>query len=211
MRSLIAVLTSFLLVATAAGSGADRCKAHAETRAPSMILDSNERCYCGTQLSNLTVTLPAGLRLEAVCGLHFVYPERRQIDLTKEKASLDTYTNGGSYPEGHVILSGTAKETITGQVSVEEGPAGDLWFRAKPNHEGPVFGGIYLRELDLGSDEDYKKLRAPKPNDINGKCYSAKATIRIRDPIVLLGQTDQAGTSAKFDLIRISKYQPCER
>ena len=212
MRFLAALLISSFLLSTAARSEGNRCEAYAKSRMPWLMLHPDERCYCGTQLSNIAVTLPPGLRLKAVCGLHFDYPDgRHQIDLTKENVSLDAYTDTGSYPRGHVILSGKAKETVTGLAIVEEGPAGTLWFRAKPRHEVPVFWEYHLRELDLGSDMDYRKLRAPKPEVIKGKCYSAKATIRIRDPIVLLGDTDEAGTGADFDVINVSKYKPCGR
>lgn len=170
----------------------------------------NKGCYCGPQLSNVTVTLPPGLRLEAVCGLHLRGDSIHTYDLSKEKVSLDTYTPEGSYPQGFIYLSGTMKEVVTGTVTVEENPSGkDLWFKAALDHERPLFWKHHLTSLDLGSDEHYKKLRAPKPDESQGKCQSAQAIIRIRNPIVLLGQTDEAGTDADFDVIRVSKYQPC--
>ena len=44
-----------------------------------------------------------------------------------------------------------------------------------------------------------------------GECWEAEATIRIRNPIVLLGDTDEAGTGADFDVIRVSEYKRCEK
>ena len=183
-----------------------------QSRSPWWEPNENRKCYCGSQLSNVTVTLPVGLRLEAVCDLTLRGANStRIIDLTKEKVSLDAYNNEGNYPKGFIYLSGTMKEVLTGTVKVEEGPAGALWFHAVPAHDRPVFWKHHLSELTLGSDEHYKKLRAPKPGKFQGERQSAQATIRILNPIVLLGQTDEAGTDADFDVVQISKFKPCER
>lgn len=170
-------------------------------------------CFCGSQLSNLTVTLPPGLRVEAVCGLHFVSyrPQNIElIDLTREKLSLDSYRRG-NYPFGTIFLTGTMQSTITGTITVHEGPAGSLWFRAKPNRRGPVFWEYHLKELNLGTDDDFRKFGAPKPATLHGECQAAETTIRIRNPIVVLGNSDQKGTSADFDVIRVSEFEPCKK
>lgn len=209
MRHHWAIASLSLFLGAAPVAQAKSCKEYAEYR--SGYTFDNEVCYCGSELSNLTVTLPSSLKIEAVCGLRYQYPETHWIDLKTEKVTLDTYTENGDYLTGFVILSGTMKETTAGTVRVEEGPAGSLWFDAKPNRESPVFSEYHLKELDLGTDEHYKKLRAPRPETMNGNCREAQATIRIRNPIVLLGDTDEAGTGADFDVLHVSKYKPCER
>lgn len=107
----------------------------AQSRSPWWARYDNKECYCGAQLSNVTVTLPPGLRLKAVCGLSF---DGRPLDLNREKVSLDAYTEG-NYPDGFVYISGTAKTLLTGTVTVEEGPAGELWFDAVAEQGRPVF------------------------------------------------------------------------
>jgi hypothetical protein len=218
-----------------AHSAPGNCKEYVKARDPNVSLDDQSACYCGSQLSNLTVTLPAGLRIAAVCGLHFNCSNARepgpghpcgnrgsdaqaaaaagrlvhQVDLTREKLSLDSYVLG-DYPNGLIYLSGTAQATTTGKVTTEEGPAGSLWFNAKVDRRGPVFREHHLKRLSLGTDEHYKKLRAPTLEVTQGACWEAEATIRIRDPVVLLGDGDQAGTGADFDVVRVSEYKPCE-
>jgi len=64
--------------------------------------------------------------------------------------------------------------------------------------------------MDLGTTDDFMKLRAPRPDTLKGQCREAEATLRIRNPVVLLGQTDEAGTAAEFDVVRISEYKPCK-
>jgi hypothetical protein len=181
----------------------------AQTRSPWWSNYNNTDCYCGAQLAQLTVTLPAGLRVAAVCGLR--WDSTGPIDLARERLSLDTYSVDGNYPKGFVYLSGTMDSALAGTVSVDPGPAGDLWFFALPDDErAPVFWKLHLTGLDLGTDEHYRKLQAPQPETVSG-CMEARATLRLRDPIVLLGETDEAGTDADFDVISVSEYAPCAR
>ena len=190
MRQLI-LLFLCVLVSSSAFAVSEKCQ---------------EGCYCGSELSNLTVTLPPGLKVSMVCGLYLRSrpgPGSHIIDLTREKLSLDRYYDG-DYPYGEVYLSGTMQTPITGTVSTEEGPAGSLWFNAKANRRGPVFWEYHLKSLTLGSAEDYKKLRAP-----TSECWEAEATIKIRNPIVTLGDTDEAGTRGEFDVIQVSDYERC--
>jgi len=207
MRAVILAILCVLVPLPALSAPAS-CREYVKSRDPNHWLDDRDVCYCGSQLSNLTVTLPPGLRVEAVCGLSIRDPKdrsvHRSIDLTREKLSLDRYRNG-DYPQGSIYLSGTM-QPITGTVSAEPGPAGDLWFHAKRNLRGPVFWENHLNELKLETDEDHKKLRAPT----EGECWEAQATIRISNPVVFLGETDQDGTRADFEVIRVSKYKLCE-
>ena len=212
MRAVILAILCVLVPLPALSAPAS-CREYVKSRDPNHWLDDRDVCYCGSQLSNLTVTLPPGLRVEAVCGLSINDPKdrsvHRSIDLAREKLSLDSYHHG-DYPKGHIYLSGTMQTPITGTVTTEEGPAGSLWFNAKPNRRGPIFWEYHLKTLGLGTDEHYKKLRAPTLAVTQGECWKAEATIRIRNPSVLLGDTDEAGTGADFDVIRVSEYRLCE-
>ncbi len=213
MRAVILAILCVLVPLPALSAPAS-CREYVKSRDPNHWLDDRDVCYCGSQLSNLTVTLPPGLRVEAVCGLSINDPKdrsvHRSIDLTREKLSLDSYHHG-DYPKGHIYLSGTMQTPITGTVTTEEGPAGSLWFNAKPNRRGPIFWEYHLKTLGLGTDEHYKKLRAPTLAVTQGECWKAEATIRIHNPSVLLGDTDEAGTGADFDVIRVSEYKRCEK
>lgn len=188
------------------------CKAIIKTQYPKTFIDDRDSCYCGSQLENLTVTLPSDLRVIAVCGLRVDNANGSDlIDLNKEKLSLDTYRNG-YYPNGHVFLSGEIKEQITGKVMVDEGPAGRLWFNASiGDRRGPVFWINHLASLSLGSSQDYQKLRATKLKTDKGQCWEAEATLKMRNHRVSLGQTDEAGTTADFEVIRIAEYKPCQK
>ncbi len=200
-----------LALVTVSARSAPTCEEYVRSRDPDVGLLEQDVCYCGSQLANLEVTLPPGLRVEAVCALRFdTLSGPHPIDLTREKVSLDSYTNGG-YPEGLVYLSGSMSAPLTGTVRAEEGDAGSLWFSANSNRRGPVFSEQHLTGLKLGSDDDYSKLGAPKPESVGGECREAEATLKIHDPVVLLGQTDEAGTRGQFDVIRVSAYTVCAK
>lgn len=208
MRLLFLAMLYALIPLSAFSATAD-CNGIVKSQFPKAMLDDREICYCGPQLTNLTVTLPRGLRVEAVCGLRFVTSSgSHNIDLSREKLTLDSYRQG-DYPKGHIFLSGVIQEPIIGTVRFDEGPAGTLWFNASSiNRRGPVFWEHHLKSLSLGTELDFKKLRATTLKE--GQCWEAEATIKIRNPSVLLGDTDEAGTGADIDVIRVADYKPCK-
>lgn len=115
-------------------------------------------CYCEKALSNLEITPPRGLRVDAVCGLRDA--SGRWIDLNKEKASLDQYDKNGGMPMGEVYLSGQI--TLTGTAVMEPSNSGDLSFGTKCNvSPEPAFLRNFC-EFKLGSNADYKKIRWSK-------------------------------------------------
>lgn len=193
------------------------CKEYVKSQRAGWWVNEQTVCYCGSELANLTVTLPLGLRVEAVCSLRFDPPSgpRHLVDLTREKLSLDSFTQNGDYPVGGVFLSGTTQLPIDGTVTIMNGDEGGLWFRAKEHDpSGPVFWRNHLTGISLGTKEDYQKLRAPKltsTTPATTECWQADATIKIRNPSVLLGSDDAAGTSADLEVIHVSEYKPCKK
>lgn len=161
-------------------------------------------CYCGAALSNLEITPPRGLRVEAVCGLRD--ETGRWIDLEKEKASLDHFKNG-NLPDGEVYLSGQI--TLTGSAGMEPSNSGTLAFGSECDmQKEPVFQKKFFCEFKLGSDADYKKLGGPKPyNDKEFKCWRMNVTIKVIDPVVSLGDTDSAGTYPR-NIVVLKKTMP---
>ena len=162
-------------------------------------------CRCGSDLANLSVTLPEGLSVAGVCGLR--YTDGSPVDLSRVPVALD---GGDRDTQGWVFLTGTMRDTVSGTVMVHEGPAGDLWFNIDGNGERPLFWRGQLSGLDLGTDEHYARLGAPRPGTFDGECMEAEATLRLRDPVVLIGDTDEAGTDAQLDVIRVSEYRACD-
>ena len=147
-------------------------------------------CNCGSELSNLQITPPRGLRVKAACLSNSL---GGSIDLNKEKVSLDYYDKNGNMAMGEIYLTG--RLTINGTARMEPGNAGNLWFSTKCNiPDEPAFLRNFC-EFNLGSDADYKKLGGPKPSyKENMKCWSNKVMLKVTDPIVNLIDTDSGGT-----------------
>ena len=211
MRLVIVTILCALLPMPAY-SAPPSCKEYVKSQRAGWWVEERTVCYCGSQLSNLTVTLPPGLRVEAVCSLRFdTGAEQHDIDLTRERLSLDNYRHG-DYPKGGVFLSGTTQNPVSGTVTMSDDPYEGLSFSANGhNRRGPVFWESHLKRFSLGTEEHYKQLRAPKQNEARNACWEAEATIRIRNPAVLLGDSDEAGTTADLDVIHVSEYKPCKK
>ncbi|MCL2525346.1 MAG: hypothetical protein FWF20_11145 [Betaproteobacteria bacterium] len=178
-----------LLVAIGAGAHSE------ENKCSTLSAEWSVPCYCGDELSNLEITLPRGLRVDAVCGLS---GSQGWIDLHKEKASLDHYDEHGNMPQGYIYLSGQI--TLTGSISMG------------PNSEYPSFRTSYcnmpqapafLREFcdfrfdshAVNSDTIYKKLGRPRSfHEKEMQCWSEEVTLRIIDPFVILEDSCKGGT-----------------
>lgn len=141
-------------------------------------------CNCGSELSNLQITPPRGLRVKAACLSNI---SGSSIDLNKEKVSLDYYDKNGNMPMGQIYLSGQL--TLTGSAAMEPNYGGELGFYTKCDMPNEL---VFLRkfcEIKLGKDSDYKKLGGPKPSyKENMMCWSNKVTLKIIDPTVSLDE-----------------------
>ena len=89
MRLLILTLF-YVFYSSPVFSAPTDCKAIIKSQYPhsSFYDDDLANCYCGSQLKNLTVTLPSDLRVIAVCDLRFDRADAL-VDLNSEKLSLD--------------------------------------------------------------------------------------------------------------------------
>ncbi|MFT3736121.1 MAG: hypothetical protein QM776_14055 [Rhodocyclaceae bacterium] len=95
-------VTLLVLAVAAPAAYAKQSKCAVLSKRLSESAQTDVPCYCGKALANLEVTVPSGLRVDAVCGLRTV--SGRWIDLRKEKASLDRYGKDGSRPAGRQDL-----------------------------------------------------------------------------------------------------------
>ena len=159
-------------------------------------------CNCGSELSNLQITPPRGLRVKAACLSN---SSGRSIDLNKEKISLDYYDKNGNMPMGEIYLTGQL--TLTGSATMEPSNAGELEFYTKCDMtDEPVFLGNFC-EFKLGSDADYKKLGGPKPSFKESMmCWSNKVTLKVIDPVVNLN--DQSTGTYPSNITVLKKTKP---
>ncbi|MCL2075297.1 MAG: hypothetical protein FWH15_02430 [Betaproteobacteria bacterium] len=194
---MIAVLMLFASIGSEAYSEGSKCSALSVEMSASW--ERHVPCYCGDELSNLEVTLPQGLRVDAVCGLSDLRDSsHRWVDLHKEKASLDYYDEHGYLPNGVIYLSGQI--TLTGSVSMEPSDSGDLLFSTNCDMpQEPAFLRKFC-EFKLDDDSNYKKLGGEPPSyDKEMKCWTVDATLRFID---LLNR------QLRFDFSRHAPYGP---
>jgi hypothetical protein len=162
-------------------------------------------CNCGSALSNLQITPPRGLRVDAAClrGAS----SGSWIDLKKEKVSLDYYDKNGNMPMGEIYLSGQI--TLTGSASMKPGEGGDLYFGTKCNiPDEPAFLRNFC-QFRLERDADYKKLGVPKPRYTTDgmMCWFNKVTLNIINPVVILNDSEGAGTYPN-NIVVLKKTKP---
>lgn len=128
----------------------------------------DEACLCGSPLENLTVATPAGMVLEAVCGLAEAnLGPIRPIDLAQEKVSLDTFTPSGGYYWGIIYFAGTLE--VTGKLDFAPSDAGFWWFQPGTSlapGEKSVFADNYIallldKELPLETPDLPAELAPP--------------------------------------------------
>ena len=164
-------------------------------------------CQCGTELSNLEVTLPTGTHLEAVCDLYD--SNEKPVDLNKTKISLERYDSSGGYPAiGSIYISGEL--VLTGTVRIEPSNSGAMWFTPKllKTPKKSVFTKNFLSSFKIENDVDYKKFGAPGPAHVT--CLTADATIMVRGLEVRLIGNDHRGTYPRYiDVLKVSVFKKC--
>ena len=203
MRLTIALLMFLATIGTVAHSKDNKCAAL--TAELSKGYGRPVVCNCGSELSNLEITPPRGLRVDAAC-LRDAFTGH-WIDLKKEKVSLDYYDKNGNLPMGEIYLSG--QMTLKGSASMEPSDAGELSFSTKCNMPNePAFLTNFC-EFKLGSDADYKKLGGPKPRyTTDGKmCWYNNVTLKIINPVVSLNDSDGQGTYPS-NIVVLKKTKP---
>lgn len=166
-------------------------------------------CYCGSELTNIEVTLPKGLVLTRACNLRF--PDGHSPDILKEHISLDSYDSSGNSLDGEFLLKG--KLRLIGYVRYEPSDGGDLWFRpsipvlTKQTAFEPNFRIFALRQEDA-----YSKFRISKHVRTNSLCSQAKAEVVFRGFAVVVNDSDEAGISPLGIKVKsVSGFTPCKR
>lgn len=209
-RQMLGVMNRFALLVFIAASvvfssqatAAPPCAKYADQLGYSF---APEECVCGKSLRNLDATLPPQMKIVAACGLR--WPLGKMIDLTRQKVSLDRYSDG-NLPFGYILLVG--KVQLHGQLRYEPGNAGDFWFTPTP----PLLPrqkawSAELYTLKFIGDDLMAKFRVPA-NLRNTACTAAKATIAFNSIRVLIGETDEAGAyPIEYKVVRMSRFKSC--
>jgi len=147
------------------------------------------------------------MKIVAACDLRWA--NGKQIDLSRQKVSLDRYTDG-DIPDGEVFITGSAR--LSGYFSYEPGNSGDAWFAPRPpfialNHKALA---AKLNSFKfIGADNVIRRFRVPR-NLRNSNCFTANATIEIDGIRLLIGETDEAGAyPIKFKVVDIYGFKKC--
>ena len=207
----IAFVVALSLLATPLPSSAsDICPALPLQPQYSADVPPREGCACGSVLKNLIVTLNKTFKIGAACNLRWMRPDNhRTIDLKVNTASLDDYTDG-DLPRGQILLTGNS--TLTGRLTYNLGVAGDLRFAPEGNPiaaSGTAFSRV-VGELKLA--RPYSPAEFEVPGSFEDSCWSATATINVKDIWVTIGDSDEAGAyPAQYRLVSVinHKAQPC--
>lgn len=200
---LLALVLLFTLVSTRAiGSSCDE-----RAKKLSGLWMHEVACYCSAnELARVHLSLPSGLYLEAVCGLHNAKGE--SIDLRKHSINMDEYDSTGNSFDGEFHLKGSL--VVSGVIRVEPGDAGDLWFtpdRPIGNRETPF--GNELQVFKFVDEASSKKFQVTKKMR-SAKCLEAPAKVRFRDILVSRGESDSNGTYPKeVTVLHLGPYRPC--
>lgn len=201
MQKKITIIVTSVIFNSYALGNENRCPTW-----PTYYVD--ELCNCGEHLNNLEITVPTDMKIMSACLYDPRSSPRRSIDLSKEKASLDRYTNG-NIPHGTIYLSGEL--TIDGDVFVDEGPAAVFWFYPKwdfSQSDTPFSKEISsFKFLDEGVAATFK---IDKSLVVKG-CSIAQAKIQISGLRVSIGDTDEAGAyPVKAKVLHVGEYRPCK-
>ncbi len=174
------------------------------------FLSEARACICGPDLEHLSVTLRKPLKLAAACQLDWG-DTTHPIDLRAERVSLDHYTARGNYPRGALFLLGDL--TLVGRVRFTAVTGvGTFEFSADGGtlREAEIAAGAEMKSLRLF---DYsKELRTALEAQGLGdqECVDADASIQLSNVMVILGDTDEAGSiPIQYTVRRMGKFQRC--
>lgn len=195
------------LSASAAVASASPWNCKAQTAKLSSEAGQAVRCFCGDELDNLGLSLPKGLKVAAACALKD--GKGAPIDLERSKVSLDA-ADKKSTPSGIIYLAGSI--ALEGQVTVNPGDTGEMWFETKPLATSSAFVNNYLTSnIKLGSDEDYREFNAPRQQVLTPECFTAPATISATDLEVTLAANGKGGTVARrIDVKKVARFKKCD-
>lgn len=162
--------------------------------------------YCGRELTNLEATLPNPLKVVAVGGLQWA--DHREIDLSRQKVSLDHYTNG-DVPHGEIFIGGRVR--LSGILEYEPGPAGDAWFIPQPALISPQNKALAaeLSSIKILDGRDLSKFGFPQ-SLLDSDCFNANVAVEIDGIRVLIGETDEAGAyPINIKVLNVSGAKKC--
>ena len=161
---------------------------------------------CGKALHNLQATFPPPLKVVAACSLQWSNGE--QINLSRQKVSLDQYTNG-DIPQGAVFVTGSVR--LSGHFRYEPGDSGDAWFTPRPalieKHHKALAAKV--SSFKFFGDAEMGKFRVPLPRR-KSDCLTSKVTIEIDGIRLIIGQSDEAGAyPINFKVVERSGFKKC--
>ena len=201
-RSVLVALLAVSCAFSSQASLASSCAKYADQLGSSF---NPQGCVCGNSLRNLEATPPNQLKIAAACNLR--WPGGKTIDLTRQKTSLDRYTNG-NLPFGHIFLLGEAR--LHGELRYEPGNAGDFWFspRSLLVRQEKAWSPE-LRMLKFIGEDLMVKFRVPAGfRKID--CFTANATIVVNGLRVLIGETDEAGAyPIEYKVTSVTDFKGC--
>jgi hypothetical protein len=164
--------------------------------------------YCGKNLANLQATLPKPLTVVAVGGLRWQHHNVIVIDLSRQKVSLDDYTNG-DLPQGEIFIGGRIQRS--GTLRYEPGITADAWFSPQPALISPEHNALAaeLSTFKFMEGPDVAKFGFSQ-SLLNSECFTANVTIEIDGIHLVLGDTDEAGAyPIDFRVLKVSGVKKC--
>jgi hypothetical protein len=207
MRYFLLALFTWLLACTSALASSNVCSQFANSL--SKQYEKQVLCHCGTELSNLILSLPKGLVLKRVCDLRTY--DGHAVDLRKVRVSLDKYDTAGNSLHGEFLIEG--KLRMHGNVRFEPSDGGDLWFLpSTPIYKSKTAFEPNFRLFALRQESAYTKFRLPKQLRSTSLCSYAKADVIFGSFDVSVSDSDGAGISPRhIEVLSVSSFLPCNR
>jgi hypothetical protein len=161
-------------------------------------------CQCGKALLNLTASLSHPFRVIAACDLRFAEDGVTQIDLRKQKLTLDTFIPG-KILYGDFFVEGQV--TVSGEFLYSPGEGGDAWFTPSPPLVSPNFPALFFYFNRLKVDNMVTSL----PSSLqNLECFTSNAVIKIDGVRLMVGDSYEAGAyPINVNLIKLGKPRRC--
>ena len=203
------VLSALLLLGPCFSAYAQEIKCPTASR-DEMIGNDSSTCRCGTDLGNVTLTPPRGLKLKAACRLR-IWQTDRFVEIPKSRpVNLDRYDSRGNSNDGDYYFYGHLR--IAGVIRFQPSDGGEVFFLPSAPVEMPkstIEPSFRIFTLvPEGPASKYsidKRVRAME-------CAEAQAEIVVREVLVIVNDSEAAGAyPIGIDLLRISPYKPCKR